>query len=388
MHGTLPPEIHNLRYLKLLHIRYNDGIRGTIPFQYGWLQHVTSLGLTSNSLEGKLPRQFAYLTKMKVLNLNGNQFSGDTLDGDLDFLHEMRLLKQLVLDYNPGITGTLPSFVSDLTELELLSVSNTKLNGPLPESLAKMRKLEMLYLDGCAFTGSVNVLQTMSNLTHVYLEDNMFNDTIDDEFFAQTKNLVHLDVSNCSFIGTVPGHLFKLSNLTVIDMSRNSLNGNLPDETLSNIEKSKLQFLSLHTNNITGPIPSTISNLKDLTTLDLSINNFSGDIPSSISKLTNLNILFLGQNDFNEAEVLNWIRTMTSLTELSLKDAKLRGQIPSWFSELEKLQLLDLGDNSLTGTIPQSLGKLSQLMVLILNKNKLKGELGLGQLTKLGKSTC
>jgi len=45
---------------------------------------------------------------------------------------------------------------------------------------------------------------------------------------------------------------------------------------------------------------------------------------------------------------------------------------------------LDLGGNELTGTIPQSLSNLAQLMVLILKSNKLEGELGLGELEKLG----
>ena len=340
----------------------------------------------SNDLNGKIPRSFAQLTKLDVLWLERNQLSGDSTQGDLDFLPEMTNLTQLVLDYNSEIVGTLPD-LSKLTKLKQLSLSNTGLGGSLPQSLSSLIELQRLYLDDCRFEGSVEVLQSM-NLTHVYLEDNMFTGNIDDNFFAQAKSLVHLDASNCSFSGSVPGHLFKLPDLAVLDLSMNSLEGQLPDEALASVQDSKLEFLSLHTNNITGSIPSSISKLKSLTTLDLSINQFTNTIPSSISDLTNLDILFLGRNNFNPGSVPEWIRSMKGLTELSLKNASLTGSIPEWLGDLTNLTFLDFGENKLIDTIPQSLGSLSELMVLILNRNKLTGELGLGGLSKLGKCRC
>jgi len=339
----------------------------------------------SNDLNGKIPRSFAQLPKLDVLWLERNQLSGDSTQGDLDFLTEMTNLTQLVLDYNSEITGTLPD-LSKLTKLKQLSLSNTGLGGSLPQSLSSLIELRRLYLDDCRFEGSVEVLQSM-NLTHVYLEDNMFTGNIDDTFFAQATSLVHLDASNCSFSGTVPGHLFKLPDLTVLDLSMNRLEGQLPDETLSSVQESKLKFLSLHTNNITGSIPSSINKLKNLTTLDLSINQFTNTIPS-INDLTNLDILFLGRNNFDAGPVPNWIKSMAGLTELSLKNVSLTGSIPDWLGDLTNLTFLDLGENDLMDTIPQSLGSLSELMVLILNRNKLTGELGLGGLSKIGECRC
>ena len=71
----------------------------------------------SNDLNGKIPRSFAQLTKLDVLWLERNQLSGDSTQGDLDFLTEMTNLTQLVLDYNSEITGTLPD-LSKLTKLK------------------------------------------------------------------------------------------------------------------------------------------------------------------------------------------------------------------------------------------------------------------------------
>jgi Leucine-rich repeat (LRR) protein len=141
----------------------------------------------------------------------------DSNDGDLDFLKEMTALTHIILDYNRNITGTLPD-LSTLSKLAVLSVPNTGLYGELPESLSSLNELKMLYLDDCAFEGSVDVIKSMSNLTHVYLEDNKFTGVIDETFFANSKDLVHLDISNCSFTGSVPGHLF---NLTMLEGERN-----------------------------------------------------------------------------------------------------------------------------------------------------------------------
>ncbi|KAL9189830.1 hypothetical protein ACHAXT_009505 [Thalassiosira profunda] len=368
MQGTLPSELHHLKYLKQLHVQFNQEISGSIPFEYGWLEHLSDLTFTYTSLEGKIPRTFAGLAKMEMIDLSHNSLRGNTLDGDLDFLKGMSDLTHLSLSYNSNITGTLPDF-SSLIDLEELSVSNTGLYGTLPSWLPELTQLKKLRVDDCAFDGSVNILQSMKHLTHVYIEDNSFTDSIDDAFFADFDDLVHLDVSNCSFNGTVPGHLFQLPNLEVLDMSVNQLDGVLPADALGEVNRS-------------SPIDGGIAQLTNLTTLDLSSNQFTGTIPD-LSELADLQILFLGRNLFIQGPVPTWLREMKQLTELSLKSAQLYDTIPTWLGELTKLTYLDLGENTLIDTIPQSLGNLTELMVLMLNSNRLEGELGLGQLEKL-----
>lgn len=310
--------------------------------------------------------------------------TSDSTEGDLDFLNEMTSLVYLALDYNP-ITGTIPD-LSALTKLQMLSVPNTNMYGTLPQSLSKLTELRLLFLDDCGFDGNIDMLMGMKNLTHIYLEDNHFDNTMDDTSFAELEKLVHLDVSNCSFSGNVPGHLFNISSLEVIDMSDNTLEGELPAQALSDVEETSLKFLSLHSNKLTGAIPPSISNLKSLMTVDLSMNEFSDDIPSEIGDLERLSILFLGRNEYNELALddAQWLKNLTSLTELSLKSSNLIQTIPDWLgSSLSKLLFLDLAENALTGTIPQSLQNMIDLTVLILNQNQLTGQLGLGDLIYL-----
>ena len=319
--------------------------------------------------------------------LQGNNLSGDTNKGDLDFFDKMESLTQLSLKYNHKITGTFPESVTKLSNLKLIGFSNTNMYGELPASMADMTDLMVLYLDDCAFEGSTYAVQKLTNLTYVYLENNQFDDTIDDSFFANQKNLMHLDISNCSFSGSIPTHVLSYPDLRVLDLSVNKLDGEFPAEAIpDDINQTNLQFLSMHTNSISGPIPTSIGMLKNLRTLDLSLNEFSGEIPSEIGNLADLSILFLGRNNFTESPVPNWLRNIKDLTELSLKSTNLKGHIPIWFSELWRLSFLDLGENDLFSTIPQSLNNLAFLQVLILNDNRLWGELGLGKLSKLGES--
>jgi hypothetical protein len=350
--------------------------------------------LIQNGHTGKIPRSFSFLKKLVYLDLSYNFFTGDTTVGDLDFLAGMSSLEVLTLDYNAGIVGTLPALVSNLTSLTGLSVSNTGMYGAIPASLSRLTALRHLYLDDCAFTGSLDVVQEMTNLTHVYLEDNSFSGTVDDDFFVNSRDLVNLDVSNCSLRGYVPGHFFEMAGLEVLDMSMNEIGGGLPalaanasggDDGLDlEFLVGGLKFLSLHTNDITGSIPSSMGNLRGLTTLDLSQNRLTGSIPSEIGDLPDLDVLFLGNNNFTGSIVPEWVRNLTSLSELSLKGSSLTGQIPAFLGDLTRLRLLDLGENKLTNTIPQALGNLENLVVLILNSNELVGELGLGQLANLG----
>ena len=80
MTGTLPMELHHLKYLKELHVDINPGIVGTIPSEYGSFQHLQKLALSYNSIQGKIPGSFSSLTNLEQINLEVSETTMFILD--------------------------------------------------------------------------------------------------------------------------------------------------------------------------------------------------------------------------------------------------------------------------------------------------------------------
>jgi hypothetical protein len=84
-----------------------------------------------------------------------------------------------------------------------------------------------------------------------------------------------------------------LAKVTLIDLSENALRGPIPTTITEMIE---LTSLSLAGNQLTGVIPRTIFQLRRLTWLSLYGNKLTGTIPDSISQLSKLTNLDLANN--------------------------------------------------------------------------------------------
>ncbi|KAJ8761376.1 hypothetical protein K2173_001506 [Erythroxylum novogranatense] len=89
--------------------------------------------------------------------------------------------------------------------------------------------------------------------------------------------------------------------------------------------------LGLDNQGLGGWLPSDISRLHHLQSINMSGNGIRGPIPSSIGKISTLEVLDLSYNFFN-------------------------GPIPESLGRLTSLQRLDLNGNSLSGEVPATLG--------------------------------
>ena len=92
--------------------------------------------------------------------------------------------------------------------------------------------------------------------------------------------------------GSLPINLPKLSNLEIFDVSRNLLEGTLPEDigNLTRLVQLGLSQNRISTNDrqspgFSGTIPRSIEFLQGLTELDLSVNSFAGSIPPEIGNL-------------------------------------------------------------------------------------------------------
>ena len=116
------------------------------------------------------------------------------------------------------------------------------------------------------------------------------------------------------------------------------MTGEIP-ASIANLKE--LELLSLRNNHITPPglsgnIPTDIGTLSKLKHLLLNENQLSGHLPSSITQLTNLETLIL---DYNNLTSLPNLSTLTNLEILRIEGNSFpSGPIPDWFYELRNLE--------------------------------------------------
>ena len=124
---------------------------------------------------------------------------------------------------------------------------------------------------------------------------------------------------------------------------------------------------------LVGTIPSSISSLTSLQSLNLDINSLYSTIPSSIGSLTSLQILHFGGNSL-AGIIPSSIGLLIKLTSLGIQSNQLSGTIPSTFSKQIILTYIDLEYNYLTmgsaRTVPKSTFSSTTLSnTLILSNN-------------------
>ncbi|EYU39896.1 hypothetical protein MIMGU_mgv1a022142mg [Erythranthe guttata] len=130
--------------------------------------------------------------------------------------------------------------------------------------------------------------------------------------------------------------------------------------TCDRTHSSRVISISLPNKNLTGYIPSEISALAFLTSLDLSHNSFGGPLPHQITALQTLVHLDVSSNNLN-GSLPESLSSLTHLTgTLNLSFNAFSGEIPASFGRFPVMVSLDLRCNNLTGKIPQVESLLNQ----------------------------
>ncbi|KAL2473712.1 putative leucine-rich repeat receptor-like serine/threonine-protein kinase [Forsythia ovata] len=182
-------------------------------------------------------------------------------------------------------------------------------------------------------------------------------------------------ICNCSFPGSVchvqsiflkgqdlagvlPPSLPKLPYLKTVDLTRNYLSGTIPKEW----ESTKLEYMSLIVNRLSGPIPKYLGNFTTLVYMSLESNMFNGKIPAELGKLVNLENLILSDNNLI-GELPIELNNLKKLTELRLSSNNFTGKLPS-FQSWANLQKLEIQGSGFEGPIPSSISVLKNLTEL------------------------
>ncbi|KAL3908280.1 MAG: hypothetical protein SGARI_003135, partial [Bacillariaceae sp.] len=110
---------------------------------------VQELRLPLNGLMGNLPQELSLLSDLRVLDL-----SGSFLEGPLDFDSLTDMLETLWLGGN-SLTGSISSSIGKMERLRGLSLESNPLSGTLPTELGLLESLQSLDLENTLFVGDI-----------------------------------------------------------------------------------------------------------------------------------------------------------------------------------------------------------------------------------------
>lgn len=139
--------------------------------------------------------------------------------------------------------------------------------------------------------------------------------------------------------------------LKKIILENKGFNGSIDASSLC--RAPRLAVVSLHHNELQGPLLPEISDCKQLTHLLINGNKLSGSLPSSISNLDNLKRVDISGNNFS-GELPN-LSLISGLKSFLAQDNQLSGSIPQL--DFEFLDDFNISGNLFTGKIPKDATK-------------------------------
>ncbi|KAI4353931.1 hypothetical protein L6164_002851 [Bauhinia variegata] len=270
--------------LEILDLSFNN-LLGNIPNCWTYGQNLTILNLANNHLSGPIPDSFGSLIRLQTLSLDGNNISGK-------IPLSLKNCKSLVLlDLgNNQLSGTIPTWIGEeLHHLKALILSSNAFEGYIPPQLCQLKKLVILAISLNQLSGAIPQCVFPNMVVEQSTPDFYGTLGITSSYFSiNYYDLVPFALIWKRNYYVYSGHhagYWAIHALKIIDLSSNSLSGDIPQEITRHVG---LKSLNLSRNILDGSIPSNIGEMKSLEALDLSMNQLSGKIPTSIATMDEL----------------------------------------------------------------------------------------------------
>ncbi len=306
----------------------NNNLSDTLSNSIGVLTGLDWLDLRNNEMEGPLPDSLRYLINLRYLNLRENNFSGSLPDQ----LGNLSILTYLYLDGNQ-FKGKLPD-LSSIDLLQNVSVSRNKftfsdleasgfINGDIavynysPQDT--LLGITTNHIDGVI---AVQIEDDIAN-TYQWSKNGVLLEMGDRIIVPHGKGLYDCKVTNSKFPGlTLFSDTIDFDYTTVSDSialveiynhtnganwknKANWLTGKL--QTWAGVKldsKGRVSELILRNNILKGSLPSELSNLTHIKTLDLDSNLIKGVIPD-LSQIDSLKNISMRKNKFMFGDISN-----------------------------------------------------------------------------------
>ncbi|KAL8267560.1 hypothetical protein R6Q59_004904 [Mikania micrantha] len=270
--SSFPLQITMLPNLKLLWAP-NSNLAGQFPRKWGDCQTLKMVNLAGNHLKGNISGVFENCSNLEYLNVSSNRISG-VLD------EKLHVPCMTLFDVSSNLMfGSIPEFqktpcghLNFLRQLDQVNVylsyfaHKTRVTSHLPLSqfmIAMIHDFSDNY-----FTGSIPLLPMVSKVGSHYKT----GEKIDYAFLAGGNQL-----SGILFHDNLSRSCNDLNGF-FLNVSNNFISGKISPNV--DVNWKCLKFLDASKNQISGLIPKSLVNLRNLTLLLLNNNKLSGDIPS------------------------------------------------------------------------------------------------------------
>ncbi|XP_020033034.1 protein flightless-1 homolog isoform X2 [Castor canadensis] len=310
---------------------------------------------------------------VRGVDLSGNDFKGGYFPENVKAMTSLRWLK-----LNRTGLCYLPEELAALQKLEHLSVSHnnlTTLHGEL-SSLPSLRAI-VARANSLKNSGVPDDIFKLDDLSVLDLSHNQLTECPRE--LENAKNMLVLNLSHNS-IDTIPNQLFiSLTDLLYLDLSENRLES-LPPQMR---RLAHLQTLLLSGNPLLHAQLRQLPAMTALQTLHLrNTQRTQSNLPTSLESLSNLADVDLSCNDLTR--VPECLYTLPSLRRLNLSSNQI-SELSLCIDQWVHVETLNLSRNQLT-SLPSAICKLTKLKKLYLNSNKLDFDglpSGIGKLTSL-----
>ncbi|GFQ07587.1 probable inactive receptor kinase rlk902 [Phtheirospermum japonicum] len=137
-----------------------------------------------------------------------------------------------------------------------------------------------LHLPGMGLSGQLppNTVSNMTNLNTLSLRYNALSGPLPPDLFSSLTSLRNLYLQHNFFTGQIPESLFSLTSLVRVNLAENNFSGPI-SQSFQHL--TRLGTLYLQNNHFSGPIPDL--NMPGLVQFDVSDNNLTGEIPKGFS---------------------------------------------------------------------------------------------------------
>ncbi|KAF8016394.1 hypothetical protein BT93_H1795 [Corymbia citriodora subsp. variegata] len=339
MEGPLPLLPRSIKF----YLASSNKLTGQIPSAICQLNSIQILDLANNELSGVLPSCLSNLSStLWTLSLHGNRFYGriPQLQKGACELKMVDLSNNQFKGSN-RFYGRIPQLQKGACELKMVDLSNNQFEGPLPRGLRKCIQLEFLNLGNNRITDTFpSQLGSLPNLKTPQSNHQHF------------PKLRIIDLSMNNFSGGLPSNYFDFWNA----MKFTKTNEMVYYANMLFRPNAYGDFFGEYDYSMTilnkGIETKYNKILEYLTVIDLSSNGFDGEIPNSIGSLTELHLLNLSHNAI-VGSIPSSLRNLTKLEALDLSRNELTGKIPSELTQLTSLEFFDVSDNHLSGPIPR-----------------------------------